>query len=69
MRVQDGLVTEHDLDYWSGTRDSQDMLPEIVRRLIHASIADMTQIRFPSGDAVQMTGWDGILMTGNISHR
>jgi len=62
-------VTAHDLDNWSGTRDSQDTLPEIVRRLIHAAIPDVSKLRFPSGDAVRMRGFDGILITGSITHR
>ena len=61
-------VSAHDLNGWSGTRDSQDTLPEIVRRLIHASIADVSLIRFPSSDAVHMRGFDGILVTGSIMH-
>lgn len=61
-------VKAHHLDTWSGTRDSQDTLPEIVRRLIHASVTDISQIRFPSEDAVRMRGFDGKLVTGNIKH-
>jgi hypothetical protein len=54
-------INAHDLENWSGTRDSQGTLPDLVRRLIRASIRDIRLMRFPSGDAVVMSGWDGIL--------
>ena len=62
-------VTTHDLDKWSGSRDSQEKLPEIIRRLVHATVKDATKCRFPSGEAIGMRGWDGILEVGTITHQ
>ncbi|EIG58037.1 helix-turn-helix transcriptional regulator [Bradyrhizobium sp. WSM1253] len=52
-------ITETDLDHWADRRDGQAMLPELVRRLILAEKGYFPELRFPSGDSVQMHGWDG----------
>jgi transcriptional regulator with XRE-family HTH domain len=52
-------ITETDLDHWADRRDGQAMLPELVRRLILAEKGYFAELRFPSGDSVQMHGWDG----------
>ncbi len=54
-------ITSTDIKQWADTRDAQSVLPELVTRLIRATTSNITQIRFPSGDAVHLTGWDGIL--------
>lgn len=57
-------VKTHDLEKWSGSCDSQGTLPDVVRRLIRVSITDIQKIHFPCGDAVIMSGWDGIVIAG-----
>src|SRR3984893_11867071 len=52
-------ITETDLDHWADRRDGQAMLPELIRRLILAEKGYFPELRFPSGDSVQMHGWDG----------
>ena len=37
------------------------MLPELILRLIHATVSNISKLRFPSGDAVHLSGWDGVL--------
>lgn len=54
-------ITSTDIKQWADRRDAQSVLPELVIRLIRATTSNITQIRFPSGDAVHLTGWDGIL--------
>jgi hypothetical protein len=56
------LVTGTDLNLWANRRDAQGVLPQLVRRLIHATIRRVLRIGFPAGEAVQMGGWDGILV-------
>jgi len=54
-------VSEADVLDWAGRRDAQAGLPELVRRLILAEAGYQPDFRFPSGDSVQMHGWDGVL--------
>lgn len=54
-------ITSTDIKQWADKREAQNVLPELVARLIRATTSNITQIRFPSGDAVHLTGWDGIL--------
>lgn len=56
------LVTGTDLNIWANRRDAQGALPQLVRRLIHATVGRVLRIGFPAGDAVQMGGWDGIVV-------
>ena len=55
--------TANDIKQWADRRDAQSILPELVGRLIRATVpaSAITRFRFPSGDAVYLTGWDGIL--------
>jgi hypothetical protein len=50
-----------DLKNWAPHRDCQDHLPLVIRRLIRATVKDVSHIHFPAGDAVVYAGWDGIL--------
>ena len=36
------------------------MLPELIKRLIDASVSNVDRLSFPSGDAVYLPGWDGV---------
>ena len=60
-------VTAQDLQLWAGRLDCESTLPELVRRLVHATIAAPDRVAFPSGESVQTGGWDGIVQvqTGN----
>jgi hypothetical protein len=55
-------ITVHDLERWADTIASRAALPELVRDLIRASAKDISAIRFPTGDASEMPGWDGHLI-------
>ncbi len=57
-----------DLNLWAERRDSQDRLPELLRKLAYATLQDPQRISFPSGESVQFGGWDGIVETleGNL---
>lgn len=46
---------------WADTKECQQLLPELIRRLIEASVTNVDKLFFPSGDAVSLPGWDGIL--------
>ena len=58
-----------DIARWAETLDARSSLPELVRRLITATVKlDQTsRIDFPSGEGIQKFGYDGILdvVSGN----
>lgn len=57
-------VTATNIVKWTenSPRQAQEILPLLVKRLIFASI-NPSIIRFPSGNSIVQSGWDGILKT------
>ncbi len=55
------LVDATDLDCWANRRDAQGRLPQLIRRLILATVDDISLIEFRAGEGVQLGGWDGIV--------
>lgn len=55
------FITSTHLKQWADTKESQSLLPELIRRLICASVKRLDRLSFPSGDAGHMPGWDGIV--------
>jgi hypothetical protein len=56
------LIETTDLKNWAGSRSAQSRLPHLVKDLICAVIQP-DQLRFPSGDAVWVPGYDGVLVS------
>ena len=54
-------ITSTDIKQWADTRESQSLLPELIIRLIRATSTNVNTYRFPCGDAIHLTGWDGVL--------
>lgn len=54
-------ITSTLLNQWADSREAQGLMPELVLRLIRATTSDVSELHFPSGEAVCLTGWDGIL--------
>jgi transcriptional regulator with XRE-family HTH domain len=52
-------ITESNLEQWGASRMGQELLPELIRRLVLAEAGYHPELRFPSGDSVAMHGWDG----------
>ncbi len=61
--VPPNWINATDLNSWANRRDAQAVLPQLVRRLIHATTKQLQRTHFPAGDSVQMGGWDGIAYT------
>lgn len=55
------FITSTHLKQWADTKESQAFLPELIRRLICASVKQLDRLTFPCGDAGHMPGWDGIV--------
>lgn len=47
---------------WADKRDAQHQLPELVRRLILATVPRPSDLHMPSGSSVWRPGWDGMLI-------
>ncbi len=54
------FITTTDLKQWADTKECQQLLPELIKKLIDASVSDINKLSFPSGDATFIPGWDGI---------
>ncbi len=54
-------INTTDLKNWASSRDCQENLPLVIRRLIRATTTNISNINFPAGDSVVYAGWDGTL--------
>lgn len=56
-----------DISNWADLPDANHQLPELIRRLILATVPQLSRLDIPSGSAVWQEGWDGLLTatTGN----
>lgn len=52
-------ITSTDLVHWSDKRVSEELLPEVLRRLIYTLTERRAMLDMPSGDSVSTGGWDG----------
>ena len=55
------IVRAADLDWYSPTRESQEVIPELIYWLVKQSVPPPTVCRIPYGDAVNQPGWDGLV--------
>ncbi|MDK8193238.1 hypothetical protein QP794_24425 [Paenibacillus sp. UMB7766-LJ446] len=54
------LVDATDLVQWADRRDSQSVLPQLIRSLILSSSDHIEKISFAAGEGVSLGGWDGV---------
>ena len=56
-----------EISNWADLPDASHQLPELIRRLILATVPDLSRLDMPGGSAVWLPGWDGVLTseTGN----
>ena len=50
-----------DLEAWADYLDARSRLPQLVRRLINATIGSAARMSFPAGEGTGRPGWDGFL--------
>jgi transcriptional regulator with XRE-family HTH domain len=48
------------LSQWGERRDGQAGMPELLSRLIYATLGPAASVHFPSDESVQYAGWDGV---------
>lgn len=61
MSINMKWIDSLDIRNWADRRDCQETLPLLVRKLIRATSSSIKNLRFPSGDNIFISGWDGIL--------
>lgn len=59
-------VTATNLQQWADTLQARTNFPALVGDLIRATAANITDIRFPSGDKGQVRGFDGVLEAAGV---
>ncbi len=52
-------VTARHLEQWANALEARAILPQLIRRLVHATGKTITRIGFPSGEQIQRPGLDG----------
>lgn len=57
-------VTAIDLETWASRRESQELLPVLLRKLVFATGPDLQRMGFPAYESVSRPGWDGIVVAG-----
>lgn len=60
------FITSTDLKQWADTKECQQLLPELIKRLIDSSVSNINKLSFPSGDATFLPGWDGIVNCNEV---
>ena len=58
-------VKGSDLRIWADKLEARQKLPALVRRLIHATIGNLTLTQFPADEGTQRRGWDGVAKVTN----
>ena len=62
------LIDTSNLISWAISTSSNGELPGLIKDLIRATATDIESIRFPDGDAVSMSGFDGVLTLSDIEN-
>ena len=57
------LVTRDDIEMWVERFDAKGSFPILMSKLVRATTLTSTQVDFPSGSAVFIGGWDGIVIS------
>ncbi len=52
-----------DLITWADRLDARERLPQLLRLLVYATVQQPKRVTFPSGESIQMGGWDGVVDT------
>jgi hypothetical protein len=49
---------------WADQLTARSTLPQVVRRLVHATVRDISAVDFPAHESVQRSGFDGVVVCG-----
>lgn len=59
------LADSTDLAAWSNRRDAQSSLPQLLRRLITATVDNLGHVSFRADEGVHLGGWDGVVRSAS----
>lgn len=57
------LISATDLKQWADTKNCQQYLPLLIRKLIRATVPSVESLSIPCGDSTHLSGWDGIVVS------
>lgn len=57
------IVTAAELEDYANTKASEAVIPELIYMLVNETVPDLTVCRIPNGDAINQSGWDGLVET------
>lgn len=60
------IIETTNLKTWAGSKQAESNLPHLIKRLICA-VTEPEKLRFPSGDAVWVPGYDGVLVSTDVN--
>jgi hypothetical protein len=57
------FVNTQSIRRWAQERlDARSRLPQVIRRLVHATVSTITKIDFPANESTQRSGFDGLVV-------
>ncbi|MDO4161009.1 MAG: hypothetical protein Q4D41_11175 [Prevotellaceae bacterium] len=57
------LIKANDLKRWANTLEARGLLPELIRRLVHATKLHLSKVYIPTEESTHSVGWDGIVIS------
>ena len=57
------LIKANDLKRWADTLEIRGLLPELIRRLVHATKPHLSKVYIPTEESTHSAGWDGIVVS------
>lgn len=58
-------ITARDIEHWAdGNLEARSLLPVLLRKLIHSTGQELSQVDFPGYDSAEKKGWDGRVDAG-----
>lgn len=57
------LIKANDLKRWADSLEFRGLLPELIRRLVHATKPHLSKVYIPTEESTHSAGWDGIVVS------
>lgn len=61
-------ITAKDIEHWvDGNLEARSLLPVLLRKLVHSTGQELSQVDFPGYDQAEKKGWDGLVEAGAVT--